>query len=56
MAGKVDWFIGGVLAAGTATGAWVAGTFAVKKGNAWVRWVLLVAGVACSINLVWNSF
>jgi uncharacterized membrane protein YfcA len=51
-AGKVNWPVGLVLAAGNSTGAWVGTWFAVLKGSAAIRWVLLVCVAAFSIRLL----
>jgi len=48
---QVRWFIGLILAIGNMLGAWVASRMAVKKGAAFVRW-LLIAVVAISAVLL----
>ncbi|MBM3789603.1 MAG: sulfite exporter TauE/SafE family protein, partial [Acidobacteria bacterium] len=52
VAGKVDWPLGLVLAAGNAAGGWMGGHFAVLKGSKAIRWVLLACVVAFSIKLL----
>jgi uncharacterized membrane protein YfcA len=44
---QVDWVAGGVLGIGNMLGAWVAARMAVRRGAAWVRWVV-IATVALS--------
>jgi uncharacterized membrane protein YfcA len=41
MNGQVDWFVGLILAVGNMLGALVAARMAVKRGAAFVRWLLL---------------
>jgi len=50
-ASQVDLLVGGVLAAGQMTGAWVGARLAVLKGAAWIRWVLVVAAVIAAGRL-----
>lgn len=49
--GNVEWGIGLCLAAGTATGGWVATRWSIAKGDVWIRRVLIVAVCAMSIKL-----
>ena len=41
--GKVAWIPALVLAAGTGTGGWLGSSFAVRKGEGWIRVVLAIA-------------
>jgi uncharacterized membrane protein YfcA len=50
--GQVDWLAGLVLACGNMTGAYVATKLAVKKGAAWVRWVLVGAAVLAAARML----
>lgn len=50
-AAQVDWTVGLVLASGQMTGAWVAARLAVKKGAAWIRWVLVAAAIVAAFRL-----
>lgn len=50
-AAQVDWGVGAVLAAGQMTGAWIAARLAVKKGAAWIRWVLVAAAIVAAVRL-----
>ncbi len=50
--GNVIWWIGLVLAAGNSLGAWLGTHFAVKKGEKFVRIVLLLATSAMAIRLL----
>ncbi len=52
--GRVDWLAGGVLAIGTATGAFIATRLQVKKGEGVVRVVFALAVVAMAVRLVWG--
>jgi uncharacterized membrane protein YfcA len=51
LADQVDFLIGGVLAAGQMTGAWIAAHLAIEKGAPWVRWVLVAAAVVAAVRL-----
>jgi uncharacterized membrane protein YfcA len=48
---QVDWLAGGILAIGTAGGAWIATHLQVKKGERVVRAVFLVAVLAMAARL-----
>lgn len=50
---QVDWEIGGIMAAGQGTGAWLAGTFAgkSKKAAVWIHGLLIVMVVASALKL-----
>ena len=50
--GDVDWMIGLALAAGNATGAWLASITAVKKGDRVIRAVLFITLFGMAIKLV----
>jgi len=49
--GQVRWIPALVLAAGTSTGGWFGTTFAVKKGDRWIKLVLAVAMVAMAAKM-----
>jgi hypothetical protein len=51
-ADQVDWAAGGLVGGGSMVGAFLASTLAVKKGAAWIRWVLVVAAVAAAIRML----
>jgi hypothetical protein len=53
-ASQVDLAVGGVLAAGQMTGAWVGSRLAVLRGAAWIRWVLVVAAVIAALRLAFG--
>ncbi|WP_109830004.1 sulfite exporter TauE/SafE family protein [Reichenbachiella versicolor] len=48
---KVNWGLGLCLAAGMAIGGWIAARWSVKKGDVWIRRVLIVAVTVMSIKL-----
>jgi len=50
--GDVIWWMGLVLAAGNALGAWLGTHFAVKKGEKLIRIVLLLAMLAMAVKLI----
>jgi len=50
--GDVIWWMGLVLAAGNALGAWIGTHFAVKKGEKLIRIVLLLAMLAMAVKLI----
>jgi uncharacterized membrane protein YfcA len=49
--GSIDWLWGGTLALGNSTGAWIGARWQVKKGDKWVKRVLLVMVTALAIKL-----
>lgn len=51
-ANQVDWTVGAILASGQMTGAWIAARVAVKKGAAWVRWVLVAAAIVAAVRML----
>ena len=50
--GDVIWWMGLVLAAGNSLGAWIGTHFAVKKGEKFIRVVLLLAMLAMAVKLI----
>lgn len=52
---KVNWYLGPTLAVGNACGAWLGSQWAVKKGDKWIKGVLIVAVVAFAVRLIWLS-
>lgn len=50
--GKVDYGAGLIMAAGSATGAWLGTKTAVSWGPAFVRYILLLAILASSVKLI----
>jgi len=48
---KVNWKYGLILAIGNSSGAWIASRYSVKKGDGFIRMVLLVVVCAISIKL-----
>lgn len=50
-AAQVDWTVGLVLAAGQMSGAWIAAHLAVRRGAAWIRWVLVAAAIVAALRL-----
>jgi uncharacterized membrane protein YfcA len=53
-AAQVDLVVGVVLATGQIAGAWIASRLAVKKGAAWVRWVLVAAALVAAARLAFT--
>lgn len=49
--GTIDWYWGGILALGNSTGAWIGARWQVKRGDKWVKRVLVVMVIALSIKL-----
>ncbi|EOD01795.1 sulfite exporter TauE/SafE family protein [Caldisalinibacter kiritimatiensis] len=49
--GKVNWMYGFILAIGNGLGAYLGSNFAVKKGDKWIKVVLVVAIVVMAIKL-----
>lgn len=50
--GNVDWLYGLILAVGNGFGAYLGSTFAVEKGDKWIRVVLVIAVVIMAVNLL----
>lgn len=48
---KVNWLYGITLAIGTSAGAWIGSRWAVKKGDIWIRVILVVMVVAMAVKL-----
>jgi uncharacterized protein len=53
--GKVDWLMGGALAAGNFAGAMLGVRLAVLKGQAWIKRVVTVMVVLFAVRLLWAS-
>lgn len=49
--GEVRWLPGLVLAAGTSVGGWTGTSFAVKKGDRWIKAILAVAIAAMALKM-----
>jgi uncharacterized membrane protein YfcA len=49
---QVNWLLGLVLAAGNASGGWVASHVAVKKGHAWIKRVVSVTVLLFALKLL----
>ncbi len=52
LSGHVNWAVGAVLAAGNASGAWIAARITVRKGEAAVRVVLMAALVMLAAKIL----
>ena len=50
--GKVNWLLGLTLAVGNAIGAWLGSTFAVEKGDKWIKILLVVAVLTMAAKLL----
>jgi uncharacterized membrane protein YfcA len=51
-ADQVDLAVGLVMGVGNMTGAWIASNLALKKGAAWIRWVLILAAIAAALRML----
>jgi len=49
--GQVDFLKGFVLAAGNATGAWIATRVVVERGQRFIRWIVIVAVIGFAVKL-----
>jgi len=49
---QVDWLLGLVLAAGNASGGWIASHMAVKKGHDWIKRVVSVIVLLLALKLL----
>jgi uncharacterized membrane protein YfcA len=54
ISGKVDWILGFTLAGGNALGAWLGSNFAVKKGDKWIRYILIITVTVMALKLLFN--
>lgn len=52
ISGDVRWMPALILAAGTSTGGWFGSTFAIKKGDKWIRVILAVAILAMAARMI----
>ena len=52
--GKINWYIGLVLAIGHALGGWYASRWSVKAGDVWIKRVMIVSVLAMAVVL-WFS-
>lgn len=52
LGGQVRWVPGLVLAGGTSLGGWFGTTFAVKKGDRWIKVILAAAIVAMALKML----
>jgi uncharacterized membrane protein YfcA len=50
--GQVNWEMGLTLALGNGIGAWIGSTFAVSKGEKWIKWILALVIVIMAFKLV----
>lgn len=50
--GEVKWFPALILTAGTSLGGWFGSTFAIKKGDKWIRVILAVAILGMAAKMV----
>jgi uncharacterized membrane protein YfcA len=50
--GHIDWPVGLALGAGNMIGGWLGAHAVVKKGPGWIRWVLVIMGLAAAGKLV----
>jgi len=55
-AGKIDWPMATILAAGNLAGGWAGSHWQVRKGTAWVKRFLLWSGLAMAGKLLWDSW
>lgn len=52
--GQVDWLLGLVLAAGNASGGWVASHVAIRKGHDWIKYFVSVTVLVFALRLLWS--
>lgn len=50
--GKVDWNAGLILSASNSAGAWCGAHWGVKKGEAWIRMVLMITVIMMALQLL----
>ncbi len=49
--GKIDWFIGLILAIGHALGGWYASRWSVKAGEVWIKRIMIISVLGMAIKL-----
>ncbi len=49
--GKIDWFIGLVLAIGHALGGWYASRWSVNAGDVWIKRIMIISVVGMAVKL-----
>jgi uncharacterized protein len=54
--GKINWPVAGVFAAGTFVGGALGAGFQVKKGDLWIRRIIVIMGIGMSVKLLWTTF
>lgn len=47
----INWEAGLILAIGSATGGWLGSTFSIKKGDVWIKRILLIAILVMAVKL-----
>lgn len=52
--GQVDWLLGLVLAAGNASGGWVASHVAIRKGHDWIKYFVSATVLVFALRLLWG--
>ncbi|MFZ5946285.1 MAG: sulfite exporter TauE/SafE family protein [Bacillota bacterium] len=52
--GNVNWVLGLTLAVGNSIGAWLGSSFAVSKGDKWIRYILVVTVTIMALKLLLN--
>ncbi|MEN8209005.1 MAG: sulfite exporter TauE/SafE family protein [Candidatus Fermentibacteria bacterium] len=50
--GEIRWYPALILAAGTSTGGWFGSTFAIRKGDKWIRIILAAAILAMAAKMI----
>lgn len=50
--GNINYIYGFILAIGNGFGAWLGSTFAIKKGDKWIRIILIITLIIMAINLM----
>lgn len=49
--GMIDWKVGLILAVGNSLGGWLGSNFSIKKGDVWIKRILLVAISVMAVKL-----
>jgi len=49
--GKIDWMFGIVLAIGNSSGSWIASRLSVKKGDNWIRGIIIITVIVLAVKL-----
>ena len=53
--GKINWPVAAAFTCGTLVGGFLGASFQVKKGDVWIRRILMIMGVSMAVKLIWST-